>query len=72
MKYETIDAAQIDDLMERREVRPPRDAHDRKDDDKPSAGATATGDKDAKVEKTTDADKKPENKLDDTDQPSVN
>ena len=30
MKYETIDALQIDDLMERREVRPPRDAHDQK------------------------------------------
>ncbi|MCG7548239.1 ATP-dependent zinc metalloprotease FtsH [Pseudoalteromonas sp. Of7M-16] len=32
MKYETIDAGQIDDLMERKEVRPPRDAHDRKSD----------------------------------------
>ncbi|KZN47933.1 ATP-dependent zinc metalloprotease FtsH [Pseudoalteromonas luteoviolacea] len=32
MKYETIDAGQIDDLMKRREVRPPRDAHDRKSD----------------------------------------
>ena len=30
MKYETIDAKQIDDLMARREVRPPSDAHDRK------------------------------------------
>lgn len=72
MKYETIDAAQIDDLMARREVRPPRDAHDRKDDDKPSAGATATGDKEPQAEKQVDTEKKPENKLDDTDQPSVN
>ncbi len=30
MKYETIDAKQIDDLMARREVRPPSDAHDQK------------------------------------------
>ncbi|BBN81157.1 ATP-dependent zinc metalloprotease FtsH [Pseudoalteromonas sp. A25] len=34
MKYETIDAGQIDDLMARTEVRPPRDAHDRKPDNK--------------------------------------
>jgi cell division protease FtsH len=29
MKYETIDAKQIDDLMARQPVREPRDAHDR-------------------------------------------
>ena len=34
MKYETIDALQIDDLMERRDVRPPRDAHDSKQEKK--------------------------------------
>ncbi|MEI5638353.1 MULTISPECIES: ATP-dependent zinc metalloprotease FtsH [unclassified Pseudoalteromonas] len=34
MKYETIDALQIDDLMERRDVRPPRDAHDSKPEKK--------------------------------------
>jgi cell division protease FtsH len=34
MKYETIDALQIDDLMERRDVRPPRDAHDIKPEKK--------------------------------------
>jgi cell division protease FtsH len=37
MKYETIDAGQIDDLMERKEVRPPRDAHDRKPSDNGNA-----------------------------------
>ncbi|MBQ4829863.1 ATP-dependent zinc metalloprotease FtsH [Alteromonas sp. CI.11.F.A3] len=40
MKYETIDAKQVDDLMERREVRPPSDWDDRRpsDGDKPSGG----------------------------------
>ncbi|MDK1289325.1 ATP-dependent zinc metalloprotease FtsH [Pseudoalteromonas umbrosa] len=44
MKYETIDAGQIDDLMERKEVRPPRDAHDRKPDQDSglNGGASAT------------------------------
>jgi cell division protease FtsH len=44
MKYETIDAKQIDDLMERREVRPPSDWEQRKssDDDK-SGGMSAKG-----------------------------
>ncbi|ALU41515.1 ATP-dependent zinc metalloprotease FtsH [Pseudoalteromonas rubra] len=41
MKYETIDAGQIDDLMERKEVRPPRDAHDRKPTDSGNTGASA-------------------------------
>lgn len=42
MKYETIDAKQIDDLMERREVRPPADwVRDGKvDSDNPSGGAS--------------------------------
>ncbi len=40
MKYETIDAKQIDDLMARRDVRPPADWDDRtpKDGDKPRGG----------------------------------
>ncbi|MFC0116621.1 ATP-dependent zinc metalloprotease FtsH [Pseudoalteromonas xiamenensis] len=37
MKYETIDAAQIDDLMARVEVREPRDAHDKRTTSKPSS-----------------------------------
>ena len=42
MKYETIDAKQIDDLMARRDVRPPADwVRDGKvDPDQPSGGAT--------------------------------
>ncbi|MBF7072635.1 ATP-dependent zinc metalloprotease FtsH [Glaciecola sp. MH2013] len=42
MKYETIDAKQIDDLMNRTEVRPPADwENDKKSDsDKPSGGAS--------------------------------
>ena len=40
MKYETIDAKQIDDLMERRDVRPPAGWDDRPSSgDKPSGGA---------------------------------
>ncbi len=43
MKYETIDARQIDDLMERRPVREPADWDDRKPSggSKPSGGAAA-------------------------------
>jgi len=42
MKYETIDAKQIDDLMNRVEVRPPADweSDDKTDSDKPSGGAS--------------------------------
>jgi cell division protease FtsH len=42
MKYETIDAKQIDDLMNRVEVRPPADweKDDKVDSDKPSGGAS--------------------------------
>ncbi|KAF7786905.1 cell division protease FtsH [Pseudoalteromonas rubra] len=47
MKYETIDAGQIDDLMERKEVRPPRDAHDRKPTDSGNSGASAGTSNDA-------------------------
>jgi len=42
-KYETIDAGQIDDLMERRPVREPADWHDdesESDNEPPSSGAT--------------------------------
>ncbi|MEM0911164.1 MAG: ATP-dependent zinc metalloprotease FtsH [Pseudomonadota bacterium] len=40
MKYETIDARQIDDLMERRDVRPPADWDKRSDSDDSSGGTT--------------------------------
>ncbi len=40
MKYETIDARQIDDLMERREVRPPADWDNRSDSGDSSGGTT--------------------------------
>lgn len=44
MKYETIDAKQIDDLMARTEVRPPADWDNDKNgsDDKPTGGATVS------------------------------
>ncbi|WP_416305233.1 ATP-dependent zinc metalloprotease FtsH [Neptunicella sp. SCSIO 80796] len=41
MKYETIDALQIDDLMARTDVREPADWNSR-DDNKPTGGATPT------------------------------
>ena len=52
MKYETIDAKQIDDLMARKEPRPPADwVRDNKDDSgKPSGGATVI-DEDKKDDK---------------------
>ncbi len=40
MKYETIDAKQIDDLMERREVRPPADWSET---DRPASGSDDSG-----------------------------
>ncbi|AEY01207.1 ATP-dependent metallopeptidase HflB [Oceanimonas sp. GK1] len=43
MKYETIDARQIDDLMARRDVRPPADWKD-EHGDKPQGPAAGTGD----------------------------
>ncbi|MDX1266128.1 MAG: ATP-dependent metalloprotease, partial [Oceanisphaera sp.] len=46
MKYETIDAKQIDDLMARRDVRPPADWKE-ESDDKPQGPTASTGDKDA-------------------------
>jgi cell division protease FtsH len=44
MKYETIDAKQIEDLMARREVRPPADweKDSKNNDNKPTGGATVT------------------------------
>lgn len=45
MKYETIDARQIDDMMNRTEVRPPADWDEditKNDDDKPTGGAAVT------------------------------
>jgi cell division protease FtsH len=72
MLYETIDAAQIDDLMARREVRPPRDAHDRKDGDKPKSESSSASNPSSGSDDSPESDEKPKNKLDDTDQPSVN
>jgi cell division protease FtsH len=52
MKYETIDAKQIDDLMARTEVRPPADwGKDNDDDkDKPTGGETVVDEKEIKKE----------------------
>lgn len=50
MKYETIDAKQIDDLMARREVRPPADWVE-ESDDKPQ-GPTTTGEPEPTEPKT--------------------
>ncbi len=60
MKYETIDAKQIDDLMARREVRPPADwgKVDNSDSNTPSGGASvdvAKEDKPASDGETSDA-----------------
>lgn len=52
MKYETIDARQIDDLMARREVRPPADWKD-EHGDKPQGPAASSGDKQDVREETT-------------------
>ncbi|KXS35973.1 MAG: cell division protease FtsH [Idiomarina sp. T82-3] len=41
VKYETIDAGQIDDLMNRRDVRPPKGWDDRDDNDNGTNGGTA-------------------------------
>lgn len=62
MKYETIDAGQIDDLMARQPVREPRDMHDRRPDDKkPAAKAEPV----AEESKSDDSVKKDETNLDD-------
>ncbi|WP_091387060.1 ATP-dependent zinc metalloprotease FtsH [Microbulbifer marinus] len=44
MEYETLDAEQVDDLMARRKVRPPRDWHD---NNFGSGGSSSTGDSDS-------------------------
>ncbi|HEA15394.1 MAG: ATP-dependent zinc metalloprotease FtsH [Pseudoalteromonas prydzensis] len=64
MKYETIDAKQIDDLMARQPVREPRDAHDRHDktDKKPAAAETKA---EPMVEKDDKPAEKDETNLDD-------
>lgn len=59
MKYETIDAAQIDDLMARREVRPPQDWQDVDTNPPPSAPTSADGKK--KPKEVTD---RPDGSLD--------
>ena len=59
MKYETIDAKQVDDLMARREVRPPADwdNEDKSDSSKPSGGATVTDE--VKESESADTSSKP-------------
>jgi cell division protease FtsH len=49
MKYETIDAKQIDDLMARTDVRAPADWQDPKDDNKPTGGESTKDDKSDKT-----------------------
>ncbi len=44
MEYETIDAEQVDDLMSRRKVRPPKDWHDTDLGGTPKGGSTASAD----------------------------
>ncbi len=57
MEFETIDAEQVDDLMARRPVRPPRDWHD-SDLDHSSGGTGVSGDADVEAEASkTDIDK---------------
>jgi len=56
MKYETIDANQIDDLMERKEVRPPSDWEDKDDksDSNSTSGNASAEKKDETVAKATE------------------
>jgi cell division protease FtsH len=49
MKYETIDAKQIDDLMARTDLRAPADWQDPKDDNKPTGGESTKDDKSDKT-----------------------
>ncbi|TDF42156.1 ATP-dependent zinc metalloprotease FtsH [Alteromonadaceae bacterium M269] len=57
MKYETIDAKQIDDLMERREVRPPAGWDD---NNKPGSDNKPTGGDEVKSEKAKTDSPKPQ------------
>ncbi|MFY8299395.1 ATP-dependent zinc metalloprotease FtsH [Pseudoalteromonas sp. SS15] len=69
MKYETIDAGQIDDLMERKEVRPPRDAHDQKPEPKAKTDSKPEAKPEAKPEpESNDSEQasRPTNELDDS------
>jgi len=67
MKYETIDAGQIDDLMARKPVREPRDLHDQK----PESGEDKKSKTSEKSEIKDEPEKKDESKLDDADNKSV-
>ena len=70
LKYETIDAEQIDDLMNRKEVRPPRKVGDAKstdqksDDNSKDAKSSEDKSKDVKSEDKATSDKTTENKAD--------
>ncbi|MFM4703396.1 ATP-dependent zinc metalloprotease FtsH [Aeromonas bivalvium] len=55
MKYETIDAKQIDDLMARREVRAPSNWHDEHGDTPSGGSATKTEPEEVKVEEPKEA-----------------
>jgi len=58
MKYETIDAKQIDDLMDRIEPRPPADwieADNSNDDDKPSAPTAKVSSGEPKADSSVNA-----------------
>lgn len=55
MKYETIDADQIDDLMNRRDVREPRDWQKSDRNDDTSGGATASSGEEPLTGKPGDA-----------------
>ncbi|PAJ75573.1 ATP-dependent metalloprotease [Pseudoalteromonas sp. NBT06-2] len=69
MKYETIDAGQIDDLMARKPVREPRDLHDQKQQSRDDKKSKPSEKPDIKVRE--EPEKKDESKLDDTDNKSV-
>ena len=49
MTYETIDASQIDDLMARREVRPPADPSDKKSEPKGPTASSSSSNEDKKT-----------------------
>ncbi|WP_227009346.1 ATP-dependent zinc metalloprotease FtsH [Pseudoalteromonas ulvae] len=68
MKYETIDAKQIDDLMARREVRPPTDAHDNHFKSKDIKEDVVADEVEEQVVEPAEAEKKPTTKLDDQEQ----
>jgi len=65
MKYETIDAKQIDDLMARQPVREPRDAHDRHEA-KPEKEGVSKDKAVDEIQKPTDESKKDESKKDES------